>query len=334
MSAVTDAVMTTSANSEPLLKLPPDPDVLADLLHAMSQPLTGLRCSLELSLEHSPELSPKLSLARSFAAPLDPPSQAAAKQHHQTVVIALQQTEKVIGMVQLLREYVDAEQLGPAVFSTALLPSLRNLVEDLSSIAALRDVRIHFAGSSTATVPLPEARLRRALQHLIMTVIEIQPAGGKVILLLTESPAGTVLRIKGDGGASDPKLRKSGCNHSTRTSNRRDPLKATSVTTSAITPATTSATASVLRRMKIAIASRVCEMAGASLVLTEPAFNRTGVDPTGFVLRIPPQPALHAPFKENGAGPVSTSETVCGMVGALSIKTPALDRQRPLAQQS
>ena len=103
MSAGMTAVVTVSASSRSLPRVPPGPDVLAELLHAMIQPLTGLRCALELSL------------ARSFAAPLHLSSQAAAEQQRETVVIALQQTEKVIGMVQLMREYVDAEQLGPAV---------------------------------------------------------------------------------------------------------------------------------------------------------------------------------------------------------------------------
>jgi hypothetical protein len=102
-----------------------------------------------------------------------------------------------------------------------------------------------------ATLPVPESRLRLALQYLITTLIEAQPVGGKVMLLLGEGPAGAVLRVEGDRGFQQQKP-------------------------SATSPQT------ALRRARIAIASRVLESAGASLV-----FGGGDVDPTGFVLRIP-----------------------------------------------
>jgi signal transduction histidine kinase len=139
--------------------------VLGELLHSLSQPLTGLRCSLELSL--------------ALELPLELRLRGVAEQQHESVAIALQQTEKVIGMFQLMREYVDAEQAGPAVFSTALLPVLRNLIEELSSIGAVRDVQVRLIGSCTATVPVAEARLRLALQYLITTAIEAKRRAGE-----------------------------------------------------------------------------------------------------------------------------------------------------------
>jgi len=100
------------------------------LLHSLSQPLTGLRCSLELSLDET------------------------AEQRHESVAVALHQTEQVIGMVQLMREYLDAEQAEPGAFSTALEPVIRGLVEDLSSIAAVRDVEVRLEGTCAATLPV------------------------------------------------------------------------------------------------------------------------------------------------------------------------------------
>ncbi len=78
-----------SASSQSLPKVPPSPDVLGELLHSLSQPLTTLRCSLELSLDHATEV--------------------VAEEQQASVSAALQQTEKVIGMIQLMREYLDAE---------------------------------------------------------------------------------------------------------------------------------------------------------------------------------------------------------------------------------
>jgi hypothetical protein len=209
--------------------------VLGELLHSLSQPLTGLLCSLELSLQLRPDLS----------------IEQVAEQQQASVSVALQQTEKVVGMIQLMREYLDAEQPAPEAFSSALAPATRSVIEELSSIAAVRGVRLRLVGTCTATVPVPESRLRLALQYLITTLIEAQPVCGKVMLLLGEGPAGAVLRAEGE-----------------RSFRQQKP--------SATSPQTT------LRRARIAIAIRVLESTGASLV-----FGGGDVDPTGLVLRIP-----------------------------------------------
>ena len=223
--------MSASPHSFP--KLPQRPDVLGELLHSISQPLTSLRCSLELSLQPSLEHSPALSLEQ------------VAEQRQESVVAALQQTERVIGMIRLMREYLDAEQHRPEGFSSALAPALQSVVEELSSIALVHGIQLRLVGTCSSTVPVPEPRLRLALQYLISIMIEAQHVGGKVTLLLGEGPAGAVLRGESDPGFSGP-----------------------------------SAATETLRRVKLAIASRVLEAAGASLVFGD-------VGPAGFVLRIP-----------------------------------------------
>ena len=72
-------------------RLPCDPEVVGELLHSLSQPLTGLLCSLELSLH----LPAGLSL------------EEIAEQRQQSVAVALEQTEKLIALVQSLRDYLD-----------------------------------------------------------------------------------------------------------------------------------------------------------------------------------------------------------------------------------
>ena len=194
--------------------------------------------------------------------------------------MALQHTEKVVGMVQLMREYLEAEQPAPRAFSTALEPTLRSVIEELSSIASVRAVGVLLTGRATATLPLPESQLRRALQYLIAALIEAQPAGGKVTLLLGEGPAGVALRAEGE--------------QKTLTSQtNRSSAEAT------------------LRGVRLAIANRVLENAGASLLfgggidlcstdlsstdlssigltaLDHAGIDHAGIDPGGFVLRIP-----------------------------------------------
>ena len=232
--------MSTSPHS--LGKLPRGSDVLGELLHSLSQPLTSLRCSLELSLELSIE--------------------EVAEQQQESISAALQQTEKVIGMIQLMREYLDAEQPGPEAYPVALAPAMRSVIEELSSIAEVRGVQLRLVGTCTAAVAVPESRLRLALQYLIAPMIEAQPVGGKVMLLLGESPAGAVLRVEGERGFRE--------------------LKRSATQTKRNLAVATSASVSTLCRVRLAIASRVLENAGASLV-----FGDGGVNPTGFVLRIP-----------------------------------------------
>ncbi len=228
------------------------PSVLDELLHSLRQPLTSLRCSLELSIDEVAE----------------------QKQH--SVSVALQQAEQVIGMIQLMREYLNAEQPGPETCPVALAATLRSVIGELTSIAAVRDVQLRLAGTCTATLPVPQARLRLALQYLIAATIEAQPRSGKVMLRLGEGPAGTVLRADGERGAAESSVGES---------NDRDvgfprrPRMTNPRTTHDPRPAG-SASVLTLRRVRLAIASRVLEGAGASLVFGD-------VDHNGFVLRIP-----------------------------------------------
>jgi hypothetical protein len=235
--------------------------VLGELLHSLSQPLTGLRCSLELSLQ----------------LPLELPIEEVAERQQESVAAALQQTEKIIGMIQLMREYLDAEQPGGEAFSTALAPAIRSVVECLSSIAVVRGVRLHLVGTCSATVPAPESRLRLALQYLIASMIEAQPVAGKVTLLLGEGPAGAVLRGGSEGDFREPTFREPNFHDlqqsATSSPTKRDPA------------GVPSASVLTLRRVRLAIASRVLEAAGASLVFGDGSHTR--VDPAGFVLRIP-----------------------------------------------
>ena len=220
-----------SAALQPSLKLLQDQEVLGELLHSLSQPLTSLRCSLELSIDE------------------------VAEQQQASVSVALQQTEKVIGMIQLMREYLDAEQPGSEAHPVALAPAVHAVVEELVSTAALRGIKLALAGTCTASVPMPEPRLRLALQYLLCALIEAAPAGGEIRLALEEGSSESVLRVECEQGT---RLRDDGDRgaHS-----KRDSVSGT------------------LAKVRLAIASRVLETAGAFLT-----FERG--DRPGFGLRI------------------------------------------------
>jgi signal transduction histidine kinase len=221
-----------SAAPQPSLKLVQDQEVLGELLHSLSQPLTSLRCSLELSFDE------------------------VAERQQATVSAALQQTEKIIGMIQLMREYLDAEELGSGAHPVALAPAVRAVVEELSSIAALRGIRLPLAGTSTASVPVPEPRLRLALQYLLEALIQTAPVKSEITLRLEEGSSESVLRVECERGAP-PRDNGARGPHS-----KRDSVSGT------------------LGKVRIAIASRVLEAAGAFLAIEDG-------DRPGFLLRIP-----------------------------------------------
>ena len=207
--------------------LPDSRGLLGELLHSVSQPLTTLRCSLELSLDE------------------------AADQKQQTIKTAMEQTENVIAMIQLMREYLDAEQgeaQGPA---TALMPVLTSVIDDLSTWAALREVRIRLMETCGTELFLKTHWMRRALEHLLSTMIELQPAGSEIIVRMSENLSQGLLRIEGERGLG---MRS----RSNRTRNT---------------------VGSTMRRVRLAIAARVLESAGVALAIDDGT--------PGVVLRIP-----------------------------------------------
>jgi signal transduction histidine kinase len=208
-----------SVAAQPSLKLLQNQEVLGELLHTLSQPLTSLRCSLELSFDE------------------------VAEPQQETVSVALQQTEKVIGVIQLMREYLDAEEPGSSAHPVALAPAVRAVVEDLSSIAGLDGISLPLAGTCTASVPVPEPRLRLALQYLLSALIQAAPNNSEITLRLEEGSSESVLRVQCEKGA---RLRNDG---GRAVHSRRDSVSTT------------------LGKVRIAIASRVLETAGAFLTL-------------------------------------------------------------------
>lgn len=223
-----------SAGPQPLSARTQDQAVLSELLHSLSQPLTSLRCSLELSVDD------------------------AAGQQQDAVSAALEQTDRVIGVVRLMREYLDTESATLPQTPIPLGPVLRGVVEQLSAVAVERQVRLHLMGGCSSSIALPEPRLRLALQYLVGILIEEQPRHAEITLRLEQGP-------------SESELRASvGNDDSSATAARPDAVIAT------------------VHAVQLAIARRLLESAGASLV-----FSRD--DHSGFRLRIPRPPRLPLP---------------------------------------
>jgi len=220
----------------------PEQEVLGELLHSLSQPLTGLRCSLEVAIDED------------------------AAQSHQTVAAALEQTERVIGVVKLMQEFLDFEPTEARSQPVPFAPVMRRVLEQLSVLAEARQVRLHIKGTCDAAIPVSQSRLLLALQYLIGAIIEAQPPNSAIRFLLQDRESESLLTVY-----PLPALRR-GTDGNVQT--KSDPVGAT------------------MGRVRMTIARRVFESAGATLHFDD----RTR---PGFHLLIPRRSAPSAP---KGAG--------------------------------
>ena len=144
---------------------PPPPQnqgLLQDLLHSLSQPLTTLHCALEHSLEQE-EL-----------------------EHAREVAMALEQADRVIELVRLMREYIQAET---ACFLAEPFPlglALENVLEQVSVLAEARGLHLFAYGTSVAAIPVRGIWLQRALLYLIGSLLELISPGWAVTVLLED----------------------------------------------------------------------------------------------------------------------------------------------------
>jgi hypothetical protein len=142
--------------------------VLRDLLHSVSQPLTTLHCALESSLAHD-------------------------ARDRDDVSVALQQTDRVIETVRLMREYLDAEQAGSSTAPAPLAPALDEALCQLSVLAEAGGVSLFGLGTSTAVVALRKTWLFRALTYLVGSLIENAGVGRAVVIVLRDCGSQIVL---------------------------------------------------------------------------------------------------------------------------------------------
>ena len=206
--------------------------VLQDLLHVLSQPLTTLHCALEHSLG----------------------ADAASQTDH--VVLALEQTDRVIEAVRLMREYLDAEEGCFLAEPFPLGLAIENVLEELSVLAEARGLQLFALGTSRGALPVRHAWVQRALLYIVALLLENEPAGRAIVVVIEDGASQSVIS-----------------GHS---------LPAKASFESAVPSSSHSKT---LQQVRIAIAQRVFVSSGGSV-----QFYSDGKP--GFVIRIPhPQTA-------------------------------------------
>jgi signal transduction histidine kinase len=156
---------------------------LAQLLHALNQPLTGLQCSMEVALA-----SPRT-----------------LEQYVQGLRTGLELTERMRGLVEAIREVVEVaeeeereveEERNEEPQTTELKTLLREVLDDLELVAEGKSVRIALDGSA-ASCWVGRAG-RRSLAAVMFRLLEAA---------LSLALRGTALRIETGGAPAEAWIR-------------------------------------------------------------------------------------------------------------------------------
>jgi signal transduction histidine kinase len=168
MSAGMSAGMSAAALAKAEARSP-----LAQLLHALNQPLTGLQCSMEVAL----------------AGP------RTGEQYVRGLREGLELTERMRALVEAIREVVDgAEEKNAKPETTELEPVLREVWEDLKPVAEVKSVRMALDCATDSPLAVPVGRRRWAA--VVFRLLESA---------LSLAARGSVVRIEtgGAGGAGE-----------------------------------------------------------------------------------------------------------------------------------
>jgi K+-sensing histidine kinase KdpD len=145
---------------------------LAQLLHALNQPLTGLQCSMEVALARP----------------------RTVEQYVLGLREGLELTERMRALVEAMREIAEIEEdQTPPSDTTELAGLLRESVDDLGPVAEVKNVRmtLDFAGASLLLL-----RVRGQRSPLARVIFRLLDS------TLSMAGLGTVLRIDAGSGTS------------------------------------------------------------------------------------------------------------------------------------
>lgn len=158
-----------AANGEPR-------QLVSDLFHQLSQPLTTLCCSLELAQLQTPT----------------------TEQYGEIVSRTLEQAEKVSWLATAIRELFDAGRAGEDGEVLELRWVVEDAVADLLPVAQSAEVQVSYSPHSPCPVWFDAPRLRQGLFHLLgfgissgapgaVLKIDLEERGAEVWLMLALS---------------------------------------------------------------------------------------------------------------------------------------------------
>jgi signal transduction histidine kinase len=155
---------------------------LAQLLHALNQPLTGLQCSMEVAL----------------AAPRTP------EQYVRGLREGLELTERMRALVEAIREVADAgqekqqEQQNGRKETMDLNAVLREAVEDLAPVAEVKNVRMKLEclEPSAPALIMGRQRVLSALFRFLESALSLTARDNVLLLETGTAPAEYWIRVR------------------------------------------------------------------------------------------------------------------------------------------
>ena len=164
------AAAQASPPSAPDARLVAGRTPLAQLLHALNQPLTGLQCSMEVAL----------------ATPRTP------EQYVRCLREGLELTERMRALVEALREVADVEEEKNEPLEIVELKSvLRETVDDLKPVAEVKNVRVAFDCSADSPLAVMAGRRRMASSVFRFLESALSLAARGSVLLIDATSADT-----------------------------------------------------------------------------------------------------------------------------------------------
>ena len=157
--------------------------LVSDLFHQLSQPLTTLCCGLELALLQTPS----------------------REQYGEIVSQALGQAEKASALATAIRELFDAGQPSGRGDLLELRRAVEEVITDLLPVAESAGVQVCFVPGSACAVWFDASRLRQGLFHLLGFAIGSSGSGAALTIDLAEPGAEALLAltISGPGAGHD-----------------------------------------------------------------------------------------------------------------------------------
>jgi signal transduction histidine kinase len=137
--------------------------LVSELFHALSQPITALRCSLELAL-HMPTVVPS----------------------KESLHLALTHAERIAQLAGSIRELVQADDPGDEKTAIVLEDYLREAISDMQPIAAAAQVGLELCGSLGSRVVAEPRRLKQALFYWLEFALASAAAGSRVELAISQ----------------------------------------------------------------------------------------------------------------------------------------------------
>jgi K+-sensing histidine kinase KdpD len=183
--------MISAAREEELATDSEYQNLLADLFHALSQPLTTLQCCLTGSLQKP----------------------ASAGRYRRDLQMALQQAKAVVFLTAAIRELVACEAGTGQPHLSDLSACVREVVGDLLPIANSTDLALNLTCRASCMVNLEAGRLRQAAFCLVESALNHARPGSAISIRVSQTteirltlnifaPSGKITACRKTGGTN------------------------------------------------------------------------------------------------------------------------------------